>query len=292
MKYLILTIFTVFTQCSVAAEKTEITASEVLSLIKSGKHVEISNKIIIGDLDFTLATEPFTITGFTSQSEIGVNIYFRDCLFMGKVTSNSKRAGASPAPTAPARETSVQTSFKNNLTFVACDFRSEVNFDHAVVFGIVNFSGSVFRENTSFNNIAVWSKECRFNEIKAEKRFMMVYSTILGNLNFFDAEFSAVASFQETTVMGNLVFNNVKFSQRVGFDLMAVYASAFFNYSQFAAAADFSRARFQHTVEFANAKFATTANFEKTSFGNEVNFDGVDKERINFKDAFFAIPEK
>jgi len=277
MKFILIPLFAAFTQCSAAVERTEMNASEVITLIKSGKHVDLSDKIIFDDLDFTLAAEPFTITGSALQSEILVNIHFHNCIFLGKVTSNNA---------------AVQTSFKNNLTFSGCDFRGEVNFDNAVVFGMVNFSGSIFRENASFNNLAAWSKDSRFNEMKAEKRFTMIYSTFLGNLNFFGTEFSSVTSFQETTVMGNLTFNNARFSQRAGFDLMAVYSSAFFNYAEFAAAANFSRARFLHTVEFANATFAVPANFEKTSFGNDVVFDGIDTERMNFKDAYFAIPKR
>ena len=47
----------------VGAEKKEIKASEVIKLIRKGKPVQIVDKIILGDLDFTADSEPFIQIG-------------------------------------------------------------------------------------------------------------------------------------------------------------------------------------------------------------------------------------
>jgi len=197
---------------------------------------------------------------------------------MGKVTSNSKLG-----------KISVQSCFRNNLGFVGCDFRGEVDFDGAVVFGVVNFGRSVFRENANFSNMSVWAKESYFSEMKADKNFLMVYSSFLGSLYFPTAVFDGIASFQETSVKGKLIFNNCIFGERAGFDLIEVNGSAFFNYAVFAKTADFIRSRFMYTADFVKTNFSHSGNFEKTSFMNLVNFEEIDRNCLNLTDTYFAI---
>ena len=269
-KIVILALF-VSANCSCAgAEKKEMKASEIIALAKKGKPVQVAGKIIIGDLDFTTVGKPFVVTANLLRCDIQSNIFFEQCVFMGKVTTNGKYS-----------ELPVQTCFKNNLVFTGCDFRGEADFESAVVFGMVNFSRSVFRENVNFNNMAVWAKDSYFAGINAEKRFLMIYASFAGNLNFFDAVFHENANFQETSVKGKLMFNNGSFEERAGFDMMEVYGNAFFNYAKFKKTADFSQSRFMGSVEFVNVTIEEQANFEKTSFLNTVNFDGVDSARLN-----------
>ena len=263
------------------ADKKEMKASEIIKLVKKGKPVQLVNKIILDDLDFTADNKPFVLNANMLRSEIQSNIYFDGCVFLGRVTSNGKQG-----------KTPVQSCFRNNLTFVGCDFRGEVDFDGAVVFGTVNFGRSTFRENASFNNMAVWTKDSYFSEMKAEKDFLMVYATFSGNLFFPDAAFEGNASFQETSVKGKLVFNNCAFAGRAGFDLIEVNGSAFFNYARFEKRADFSSSRFMFTADFVQTAFGNEANFEKASFMNKVNFEDVDRSRLILTDTYFAIEQK
>jgi uncharacterized protein YjbI with pentapeptide repeats len=253
-------------------------ASEIIKLVKKGKPVQIVNKIIFGDLDFSTAGDPFVKNANVYQNEVQSNIYFDGCTFIGKVTANGKRGKAA-----------VQSCFNNNLGFVGCDFRGEVDFDGAVVFGTVNFGRSIFREKANFSNMAVWAKESYFSEMKAEKEFLMIYTSFLGSLFFPDAGFDGNVSFQETSVKGKLIFNNSAFAGRAGFDLIEVYGSAFFNYATFAKTADFLQSRFLSAVHFVKTTFSDQANFEKATFYDSVNFEAVDPSCLNLTDARFAF---
>ena len=277
IRLIICTLF-VFNCCACnGAEKKEMKASEIIKLLKKGKPVQIVNKIILDDLDFSAGNKPFILNANMLQCEIQSNIFFNNCVFMGKVTSNGIHG-----------KTSVQSCFRNNLVFEGCDFRKEVNFDGAIVFGMINFGRSVFRDDVSFNNMAVWAKDSYFSEMKAEKNFSMIYASIQGNMFFPDAHFSGNASFQETSVKGKLIFNNSVFAERAGFDLMEVTGSAFFNYAEFAKTANFSRTRFLHTADFVKTSFENQADFEKASFMNTANFEGVERTRLNFTGTLFA----
>ena len=274
MKTLLFTCILLFVcfGCS-GTEKKEMKASEIVKTVKKGKPVLIVNRIIFDDLDLTTAGKPFVRNANMLQVEIPSNIYFDGCVFLGKVTSNGKHGNRS-----------VQSCFRNNLSFVGCDFRGDVDFDGATVFGAVNFGRSVFRENASFTDMTVWAKDSYFSEMKAEKNFLMVNSFFAGSLHFTDAAFDRLASFQETSVRGKLVFNNGVFAERAGFDLMEVYGSAFFNYVKFDGTADFSNTRFMYAVNFVKTVFNAQASFEKAMFMHSVHFEEVDHSRLNLTD--------
>jgi len=259
------------------ADRKEMNASEIIKLLKAGKDVQLVDRIIMDDLDFTVAGEPFALNVNLLQNETTSNIFFSNCIFIGKVTSNGKKGAAS-----------VQSRFSKNLIFLNCDFRGEVDFGQAIVFGMVNFSKSIFRENTNFNNMSVWSKDCYFSEIKAEKDFSMIYASFLGNLDFMNAHFQQNTSFQETSVKGSLSFNNAVFEERAGFDLMEIGGSAFFNYAVFEKRVNFSFSRFLHTANFVKTTFKEKGNFEKAQFLNTARFEEIDMENsLILTDTFF-----
>ncbi|GHV65756.1 hypothetical protein FACS1894199_07310 [Bacteroidia bacterium] len=241
---------------------TEMKASEILAVIKAGKPVQFIDKIILDDLDFTQSSEPYIMDTQTLQVEVPVNIFFNNCIFMGKVSSTGKQ-----------KSLSVIASFRRNLVFTGCDFRGEVDFSRTVVWGQVNFSQSNFREVATFNNICVWAKDSYFSEVKAEKDFSMIYASYAGNLYAISAQFSGVVSFQEMSVKGKLLFNHSVFSQRAGFDLMEIGGNVFFHRAKFGKVADFSFSRFLNNADFSSAEFAEKGNFEKTFFQNPAIFD-------------------
>ena len=253
-----------FISCS-AATKKDMNASEIVRLLQKGGDVQIADKIIWDDLDFSNAKKLKAVSPGLLQADVEGNVFFVNCVFMGKVTSLGKK-GTLP----------VCTRFKSNLVFFECDFRGEVDFSSAIVYGAVNFCKSTFREKANFDQIAVWSKDSYFSEMKAEKEFSMIYSVVKGNLYFLNAAFAGRTSFQEIGVDGKLIFNNSVFKEKASFDLMSVREAAAFNYTTFEKGADFSSSRFLRTVGFVNANFVETGRFNKTYFLDAVNFEGVD----------------
>ena len=249
-----------------AVEKKEIKASEIIKQLKKDKHVHIIDKIILDDLDFTEIDREFAVSAGMLQNEINSNIFFSKCVFMGKITTTGKQS-----------DVPVQSVFKNNVSFIACDFRGDVDFSNTVIFGTINFSQSVFRENAVFDNISVWAKDSYFTEIKAEKNFSMIYASFYGNLYFVNTEFSGRFSMQETSVGGKLSFNSSTFNGRAGFDLLTISKKAFFNYVTFEEGADFSFSYFMQSTEFINTTWKKKGLFEKTFFNNDdVNFGDTD----------------
>jgi uncharacterized protein YjbI with pentapeptide repeats len=258
------------------AEKQEIKASEIIKLINKGKPVQVADKIILDDLNFTADSEPFLLSAASLQCEVRSNIFFSNCIFMGKVATNGKR------------KLPVHTCFKNNVVFHACDFRGEVDFSETVIFGMFNFSQSVFRENAAFNNLAVWAKDSYFSEITAEKDFSMISAVFAGNLHSLSAHFIGIASFQQTSFRGKLVFTQSIFDEYAGFDLISVYGGAFFHNAQFKTSADFSSARFLHTADFTNVVFGRKGIFGNAFFLDTADFDGVEPQNLDTDGTFFV----
>jgi len=278
MRKFVLLVFISFFCCVSCAnaqkEKKEIKASDILKTIEKGKPVQIVGKIIVDDLDFSQANEPFVLDAFNVQTEITSNIFFSHCVFMGNVTSNSSKG-----------KTNLQSVFKNNLIFNQCDFRGEVDFRSAVVFGKVDFSQSTFRKQANFNNISVWSKSSYFDNMVAEQKFSMIYASFFGNVSFLDAKFQEKTSFQEIKVNGNLSFINAVFADNVDFALMEA-GRTLFNYAVFEKNVSFGNARFSSSAEFINTTFGGDVNVENAYFADVVKINGT--ENIDFSKAFFV----
>ncbi|MDR2084392.1 MAG: hypothetical protein LBP67_05300 [Bacteroidales bacterium] len=252
------------TSCT-ANEKKEITASEIIKLIKKEKHIHIAEKIIIDDLNFTDVNQEFIVNGSMLQNEINSNILFVNCVFMGKVSTKSKKANLP-----------VNSVFKNNLAFLDCDFRGDIDFSNTIVFGMLNFSQSKFREKAIFDNLSIWAKDSYFNEIKVEKTFSMIYASFHGNLYMTNSEFKGKFTMQETYVNGKLSLNNCIFFENANFDLISINKNAFFNYVTFNKTSNFSFSYFMQSTEFINTTFNEKGLFEKTFFNDSVRFENID----------------
>jgi hypothetical protein len=224
----------------------------------------------VDDLNFSDVSEPFAFSPNALQVEIRSNIFFSNCIFLGKVTSNGKKD-----------RLIVKSKFNNNLVFLNCDFRGEVDFSEMVVQGLLNFTKSTFREDTNFNGITVWAKDAYFSEITAEKQFSMIYALFINNLYILSATFKDNASFQQTTVSGDISFNSATFNKRAEFDIMRICGKALFNYVTFEQKALFAGTEFLHTVGFIKTEFKKDANFEKTYFLNKISFENNDSIKAN-----------
>lgn len=232
-----------FSSCS-NAQPQEIKASEIVKALKKGKNVEYANKIILDDLNFTDAEHLQMFNKSQLQAVVTGNVFFSNCVFMGAVSANGTHKVSD-------KSLAVQTKFENNLIFDNCDFRGEVNFDNAVVQGNVHFIQSKFREQASFNNMTIWSKNANFSEVLCEKDFIMVFTNVYGNLTLNDAKFQQTLSLQETNIHGNLFASSIYVTGYADFSLLSVQGRSMFTYAK-AEIGSFEKAIFVNEADFRN----------------------------------------
>jgi len=232
-----------FSSCS-NAQQQEIKASEIVKALKKGKNVEYANKIILDDLNFTDAENLQMFNKSQLQAVVKGNIFFTNCVFMGVISANGTHKVSD-------KSLSVQTKFENNLIFDNCDFRGNVDFNNAVVQGNVHFIQSKFREQASFNNMTIWSKNANFSEILCEKDFSMIYTNIYGNLTLMDGEFQNCLRLQETNIHGNLSASSISVAGYADFSLLSVQGRTMFTYAK-ASTGSFEKALFVNEVDFRN----------------------------------------
>jgi len=245
----------VFCVACTNAENKNINASEIVKMIQKGKPVQLADKVIFGDLNFAEALKPEFLGGSVMCTKIQHSISFAGCVFMGNVSAKSVQNGVP-----------IQTVFGTNLVFQNCDFRGEVNFDDAEIFGYASFHKSNFRKSASFNNITIWASNCVFSYIIADSDFVMQASRVKGTLNIANAEFKNKLKLQELIVDDNLIFNNSKCSGNADLSLMRIGGRTLFNYAEFLDNCNMLMARFNGDVEFYDTKFSKNPNFEKVIF--------------------------
>lgn len=247
------------------AEQKEIHAKDIIKLLEKGKNVEIANKIILDDVDFTLANHLQMFSNSQIQNVINGNIFFSNCIFMGKITTNGSKDNFS-----------IMTKFNENLIFQNCDFRGDVDFSNAVVMGSINFNKAKFRKTTSFNNMMVYAKDAYFSEIEAENSVSMIYACFNGNLYVMDGQFQSDLSLQNITVNGKLMASGLQCTAAAEFDMMSIRGRAIFNYAKFDKQASFIQSRFFDDADFVGTTFTENANLENTYFFGKLNMG--DKE--------------
>ncbi len=230
------------------AEQKEVKAKDLLKVLQKGKSIEVANLIILDDLDFTTLENEQMLSSSQLQEVVSQNVYFYNCIFMGKVTTSGTKSISSA-------QVQKQMKFEQNFVFQNCDFRGDVNFDNTIVQGQFSLQKSKFRQSTSCNNMMIWGKDTYLSEIEAEQPFHMIYCTFLGNVYLNDATFLEKVSMQESTIHGKFVANNVKAAKAVAFDMLSVRGRALFNYAEMKDFALFSGARFFDDAEFIKPDF-------------------------------------
>ena len=278
IKGIILCLFLSFAFISCNGEtKKELYASEILKLIHKGEPVAFYDRIIMDDLDFSEVKEAHLLSISYIQKPIRSNVFFINCVFMGKVLA----AGT-------YQKMQKVVSFEKNVTFFNCDFRGEVNFENMIVRGELNVAQSTFRAQTSFNQITVLGEKNSFWEIVAESSFDMVHPHFHGDVNFMDAKFQKYASFQSMRV-NTLQFNNAQFMKEVDFSNTIVHGNTFFNYVKFEGNALFSYSKFFGDVDFLHNNYQNQCDFSNSFFYGQSRFnDTVFKEEANFEGSVFV----
>ncbi|WP_420147339.1 pentapeptide repeat-containing protein, partial [Spirosoma sp.] len=198
-----------------------VSAASVLEKIRKQEPVLLENVTIDGDLDFTtLATFPETES--RRKAVIESPVFFRNCVFTGKVIAFSQR-----------NDQTTLCDFRKNLTFLNCKFNSEANFQSVTVAGVSCFSRSTFNRIASFEG-AHFGAEAYFDNtfFTQESRFQSAYFGKMAN--FWKSVWAGTTYFQSAVFNGDTPFNLAEFRGNLDFSLCTTYGLLTFNYAQLA----------------------------------------------------------
>lgn len=258
--------------------KNSLPVKKIIQTINSQKPVLVKDKIITGDLDFSKVETHYTFSSSNEVAQVKVPITFLNCIFMGKVSTTSV-----------LEHTTFTTHFSDNVTFEACDFRGETSFDNALVDGMLNFTGAIFNERVSFNNMHIKGRYAYFTACTAEKQFRMQETLLCGTADFFKAVIKGKLSFQSTEFAGDLRVNDLKCDGKADFSLTTIRGNFMANYALFNDEFRFSNARVDGKADMVNTKFIN-AWINNTRFGGRVNLTNTEiSKKLDLDGSIFAI---
>ncbi len=251
--------------CSAAssdAVNNGIKSDQVIKTINKGKPLLIKDKIITDDLDFTRISNHEVFSSSLETACTDVPVTFLNCIFMGKVTANGLEAGRQ-----------VRVHFGRTLTFEACDFRQEVNFDNIIVDGDVNFTGAIFRQQARLNNITFNGRNNWFTAFSSEKYFSMQEALLQGSIDFFKGAVKGKISFQSTEIRGIARFSDLECDGSSDFSLVRFRDDALFTYSNFSGDFRMTNALVYGRLDLNSCEFQANTYLSNTHFYGNVNFN-------------------
>jgi len=204
---------------------TSIKAEDIIKKLEKGESVEMKDAIVEGVLDFSNIGKPSPVGAAMLEARVKANFFCLRCLFKEKVV---------------AQKNNVRTRFDGNVVFLESEFQKDVDFTNAIIYGTVNFTKSVFKENAIFYQLAVWSKDSYFSDITANKKISFDASSFQGNLSFLNSKFLDSFSLQEVFVLGILQSSNADFGGKTDFTMLKTVNRAIFNYAKFKYEPNFS----------------------------------------------------
>jgi len=205
--------------------ETTVKSSDIIKKLEKGETVELKDAVVEGVLDFSSVGKLSQVGAAMFEARVKANFFCLRCVFKEKVVAQKNNA---------------YTRFDGNLVFLESEFQKEVNFSNAMVYGTVNFTQSIFKENAIFNHISVWSTDSYFSKITANKKVSFDAANFHGNLSFFDAKFLDSFSLQEVFVLGILQSSNANFDGKTDFAMLKTGGRAIFHYAKFKYEPDFS----------------------------------------------------
>ncbi|MCL1956642.1 MAG: pentapeptide repeat-containing protein [Fibromonadales bacterium] len=200
-------------------------AGDIIKKLEKGESVEMKDAVVVGVLDFSEIGKLSPVSTAMAEARVKANFFCLRCVFKEKVV---------------AKKNNAYTRFDGNVIFLESEFQKDVDFSNAVIYGTVNFTKSIFKENAIFYQMAVWSKDSDFSEITANKKFSFDVSSFQGNLSFFDAKFLGSFSLQEVFVLGILQSSKADFGGKTDFAMLKTGGRAIFQYTKFKYEPDFS----------------------------------------------------
>jgi len=214
---LLLVVLLALTSCF--GEPTTFKAADIIKRLEKGESVEMKDAVVEGVLDFSSVGKLSPVGLAMLEARVKANFFCLRCVFKEKVT---------------AQRTNVRTRFDGNVVVLESEFQKDVDFTNAVIYGTVNFTKSIFKENAIFYQMAVWSKDSYFSEITANKKFALDASSFQGNLSFLGSKFLGSFSLQEVFVLGILQSSKTNFDGKTDFAMLkagrAIFRAIKFKY--------------------------------------------------------------
>lgn len=259
----ILIIILIITGCradTVNEVNNGIKAGSIINSINKGKAVIVLDKIITDDLNFTTIKKTEVFSTSLQTASIDVPVTFLNCIFIGKVTTNGQKD-----------KSQVNTRFGSSITFEACDFRADANFDNTTVDGMVNFTGAIFREKALFNNVTFNGRHTYFTAFTSEKLFSMQEARIDGAIDFFKGKATGKINFQSTDFRGLARFSDLDCNGKSDFSLTNFRSDALFTYANFGNDFRFSDACVAGKLDLISVTFQAGAWLTNSVFSGKAN---------------------
>lgn len=278
----ILTLLIVFISGCSAGNPEEvndgISGGKILTQINKGKTIIIKDKIITDELDFSKIDNSFIFSSGQKIAVTEVPVTFINCVFLQPV----KTVGSDGKMT-------VTCQFEKNLTFENCDFRAEADFSNCVVKGQTNFTGTKFRENVQFGNVAFYGKNHYFSSVTAEKAFNMQDALIAGNIDFFKTKVGGKFSLQGIHVTGTAIINSIECSAKSDFSLAAFDLGLMMNYAVFSGEFRMNDVRSSGRIDMSNITFNAASWITNCEFRSKVLMNKiVVKQSLDLSGTVFA----
>lgn len=262
--------------CSFAKKDDKMMSSnDIINLINKGEHVQIFDKIITDDLNFTKVQNQAIDGNANLTHIINSDIVFVKCVFLGKVFAYNKD------------KITHKTRFEGDVTFRTCDFRATTDFTNAVFNGNLNMSQSKFREKATFNGIHVKGSSTHFWEMLAEKDFNMIKSLTNGSLNFMDAHFQGMCNLQGTDC-NNLQFSTVQCDSTLDLSLSSFRGKVMINYGEFNGLVSLSDCQATAPFDIINCQFSDLFEINNTTFWGKTRFNSTKfKSNVEADNCYF-----
>lgn len=276
-KFFIFSIISFFLcSCGFAKDDKMVEAKDIIKQLNKGKNIQLVDKIIKDDLDFSKIEESSVDPSGYLTHTVKPEVLFVKCVFLGKVTCSSKEG-----------KVYHQANFANNVSFRTCDFRNTVDFSRVVVNGNINFAQSVFRENVDFNGVHVRGGNMQMWEIVAEKEYAMADSRS-ESLNLMDAHFNKACILQSTQC-SKLQLSNVVCDSTIDMSMSNIKGMAYINYGKFFGTVLLNEFRVESSFDMMSCQFSKDLQIENSLFMGKTRFNETQFNDVVSKNTYFIM---
>ncbi len=276
-KIFVLSIISFFLcSCGFAKDDKMIEAKEIIKQLNKGNNIQLVDKIITDDLDFTKIEGSSIDPNGSLVHTVKPEILFIKCVFLGKIICSSSEGRVFH-----------QAVFANNVSFRTCDFRNTVDFSRVVVNGNLNFAQSAFRENADLNGIQVRGGNMQMWELKAEKEFAMADSRS-ESLNLMDAHFSQACILQSTQC-SKLQLSNVVCDSTLDLSMSNIKGAAYINYGKFSGSVLMNESRVESSFDMMSCKFNKDLQLENSLLMGRTRFNETHFGDVLTNNTYFLV---